>query len=123
MSAFPTVNANPRSSRTQRRLACRRGTTTTSTLYECPAGYAATVASVWIANTTGSAITVRIHHLIPRETAAEENALFYGLSCAANTTTIVEVPIYLGSGEKLSIYASSSTAGTFTVYGTEYQVN
>jgi len=119
MSAFPSVNLAPRSSRYQRRLACRRGTTTTSTLYECPAGNQSTVYSVWIANTTASAVTIRLHHLIPRESAAEENALFYGLSCAANTTTVVEVPIYLGPGEKLAAYASSSTAATFTVYGSE----
>lgn len=121
MSIFPAVNLAPRSSRYQRRLACRRATTTTSVLYECPPGQSAVIYAIWIANTSASSVTVRIHHLIPRETAAEENALVYGLTCTGNTTTLLEAPIYLGPGERVAVYASSSTAATFTVYGSEYQ--
>lgn len=121
MTAFPAVNLQPRSSRPTRRLACRRATTTTSTLYQCPASQSATVMSIWIANTSASSVTVRIHHLIPKETAAEENALVYGLICNGNTTTLLEAPIYLGPGEQIAVYASSSTAATFTLYGNETQ--
>jgi hypothetical protein len=121
MTAFPIVNLASRATRPQRRLACRRGTTTTSTLYECPPGQSAVIYAVWIANTSASSVTVRMHHLIPKETAAEENALVYGLICNGNTTTLLEAPIYLGPGERVAVYASSSTAATFTVYGSENQ--
>lgn len=118
MSSFPSTTI-ARTSRPERRLAARQGSTTTSILYECPSDRSAAIETIVVCNTTGSAVTVRIHHTIPRETAGVGNAIAYGLSCAANTTTAVEIPLYLGPGDRIEFYASTGSAATFIVYGRE----
>lgn len=118
--ADPTIiNTDRRNLRPIRRLAARTAATVNAPLYECPQGRSATVESLVICNTSASAVAVRVFHTTPTETAAVGTAIFYDLSCAANSSTLVEFPLYLNAGERIVIYAATGSVVTVTAYGRE----
>lgn len=82
------------------------------------------VTTMWIANTDGSARTIRLHHLIGvrGESAAVSNSIFYDVSFAANSTMLVqgtvEEPLFVLEATDMLV-GRASTAGvvTITLYG------
>lgn len=120
MSRYPTgYNQSPRVSQPARRLACRQGPSTATTLYETPVGISTVVSSVIVCNTGASAVTIRIFHAISGESFVAANAIVYDLSAAASSTTTIEIPIYLSPGDRIGFYASTASTVTFTMYGRE----
>jgi hypothetical protein len=75
-----------------------------------------------VANTTGGAVTFRIFH--PPDTTAtydQSTALFYDIDIDANSTTVIELCIYLDNVKPyLAVRSSVANALTFTVYGDEF---
>lgn len=61
-------------------------TPTVTTVYTVPASTRTLLKDIDIANTTAGAITVRVYIVPSAGSPATSNALFYGVSIAANTT-------------------------------------
>ena len=88
---------------------------------QCPPGKRWIVTSLFACNTSASALTFRLHHVIPPETAATTNAIFYDVRVAANTTTSLlsdNDRIVLRGTEDLQGLAS---AANLTVIGYGYE--
>lgn len=87
----------------------------------CPPGKRWIISSLFVCNTTAAAITFRLHHCVPPETAAVGNALFYAARIAANTTTSLlsnNDRIAMGPTDDLRGLASA-TGLTIVGYGYE----
>jgi hypothetical protein len=93
-------------------------TATVTTLYTVPSSTRTYMKDIDICNTTGSAITVNLYLPLTSVAAGTANALFYGLSIAANTTYHWVGTQILVAGQ--SIQASASTTGcTLIISGGE----
>jgi hypothetical protein len=120
MSRYPTgFNASPRTAQPARRLACRQGPTAAATLYDCPSSISTAISAIVLANTTGSAVAIRLFHAIPGETFVAANAIAYDLSIAASSVVLLEIAMQLSPGDRIGYYAATGSAVTFTVYGRE----
>lgn len=113
------MNQTVRSSRTTRKLVSRLAQAANTILYECPSGRGATVVSIVIANTHTGRVTYRLFHLLPAETAAVSNALMYDITLQANTTAVMDFPVYMSTGDRLVAYASTASVVNTSVYGSE----
>lgn len=98
-------------------------TTSDDQVTECPASKQWIVTGLYACNTTGSAVTIRLHHVTDGLPSSTGNALFYGVSVPANSTVeLVEAArIPINDGEELRGLASA-TGITLTGYGMEYTV-
>ena len=110
-------NPTTPSARSARRIVAQLAKTTASVIYECPAGQSIRVSNLTVCNTSTSRVTIRLHHVLPGESAAASNALFYDLEMAGNTTITDDAIRILNPGEALFAQASTASAVAFTVYG------
>lgn len=88
-------------------------------LYLTPGGTTTTITAIYIAETTGTARTFRLHQVNSGGTSAAANALFYDHGIGANRTIKDGAGIILTAGEMLRGLASAATAVTVTVFGIE----
>lgn len=112
-------NQTVKSDRARRRLASRTLQTGGTILYECPSSKATELLHLVLCNTHTGAVTVRVHHLLPSESAGVNNAIFYDLRLEAQSTVTDDGGFTLNAGER--IYASASVGSVLCValYGTE----
>jgi len=105
-----------------RRLCAVIPKTAYSPIYTCPAGKRAQIMLISVCNLTSSAATIRLHHVVPSETAATSNAWYYDLSIARTTLIVDSDARYLEQGD--SLWASQATADhlAISVYGMEVSV-
>jgi hypothetical protein len=83
-------------------------TTSVATLYTVPSSTRTYVKGIDICNTSGSAVTVNVYLVPSGLTAATSNALFYGLSIAANTIYHWVGTQILLPGQTLQVSASTT---------------
>ena len=81
------------------------------------------ITALFIANTTGTAALARVFHDEGGSTYAASNALYYDISIAANSTTVIaaQAPfggIVLAKDDTLGVRTATTNALTFTAYGT-----
>jgi len=117
MSRMPGYNLESVSMRPSRRIAAGLAKTTASSIYEVPQGRSGRVSSVSICNTGASRVTVRLHHVLPGESAALSNAIFYDLELAGYSTVIDYTARSMNSGERIFAQASTASVVAFMVYG------
>lgn len=87
-------------------------------IYTVPSGRRAIIHAVYIANTTSSRRTIRLHHCRDGETSGTANAVFYDVAIAPNGTLIDSTRFPMREGDQLR--GKSDAAGvTLTLYGTE----
>lgn len=103
-----------------RRLCAVIPKTTYSPIYTCPAGKRAQIMLISACNLTSSGATIRLHHVVPHETAATSNAWYYDLSIARTTLIVDSDARYLEQGDAL--WASQATADhiAISIYGMEF---
>jgi len=120
MSSLPsTFNLSDRSARPSRRIVSRLLPAANLTCYECPQGRTCSLTFVNVANVTAAAASLRMFHVIPKETATTANAIAYDMSIPAGTTVAFELPFTLTSGDKLVAYSSVASALCVMLYGSE----
>jgi len=83
-------------------------TTSATTLYTVPTATRTFLKDIDICNTSGSAVTVNVYLVPSGSTAATSNALFYGLSIAANATYHWVGTQILNPGQYIQISASAT---------------
>jgi len=105
-----------------RRLCAVLPKTTSSPIYICPAGKRAQIMLVSVCNLTATAATVRLHHVVPSETAATSNAWYYDLSIARTTLIVYSDARYLEQGYALWASQATADALAISVYGMEVSV-
>lgn len=103
----------------RRRLASRMPSTTATVIYEVPQGMSARIVKMFLCMTQTGSTTLQLHHVRPGETAGITNALYYDLSLAAKTTTVVDETLYLSGGDKIVAAASAASHICVTLYGEE----
>ena len=103
-----------------RRLCAVIPKTTSAPIYICPAGKRAQIMLISACNLTSSPATIRLHHVVPSETAATSNAWYYDLSIARTTLIVDSDARYLEQGDAL--WASQATADhiAISIYGMEF---
>jgi hypothetical protein len=100
-------------------MIARQLTTTDQQLYLNGKDSPVLIAPVWIVNTTAAKRTVRIHHVLPGETAQSGNAILYDSTLAANSSMLIEMPISLGAGEQIRGLADAAGVNVL-LYGLNY---
>jgi len=80
------------------------------------------IASIYVANTTGSDAAFSIYHDDDGSTFDESNALYFGVSVAANTTARVDAGkdgegIAIKASGSLGVKTGTASALTFSIYG------
>lgn len=88
-------------------------------LYLAPGGTTTTVIAIYIAETSGTARTFRLHQVNAAGSSTVANALFYNHGLGANRTIKDGSGIILRAGEMLRGLASVVNAVTVTVFGIE----
>jgi hypothetical protein len=96
----------------------RTGIAAASGDYVTPSSTNTVVSSITICNTTAAALTAYVYVVKSAGTSATSNALVYGSSVAANSTTTFTIGITLNTSEAL-VFGSSATGLTFQAYGSE----
>lgn len=96
--------------------------TVTTVVSVFDATLATEITLVIIANTTGSAATFSLYHVLPGDSATTSNALYYNVSLAANQTFTFAAQspgagIQVLGGESIQVDAGTISALTFSVYG------
>lgn len=118
MSRIQTgYNFDTTSARASRRIAASLARATASSIYEVPQGKSVRISSVSICNTGSARLTVRLHHVLPGESAALSNAIFYDLEVAGYSTVIDYTVRTMNSGERIFAQASTASVASFIVYG------
>ena len=91
--------------------------TTNTTLYTVPSATSAVVSSISICNLASSSATYRIAvRPSAQSSTTAPNWIVYGASVNGNDSTILTIGVTLSSGDKIQIYASSSTL-SFSAFG------
>lgn len=116
MNAFPT-NVYERSNSSPRMLFQRIARTVGHMVFESPAQQTVVIDSIWLACSSAGSATIRIHHLAPRATDSQENALAYDLTVPPSSVIVIEGPIYMSAGDILWVKADTATRITVTGYG------
>jgi len=75
--------------------------------------------SIWIANAHSSGVATTIRHVPFNQTSSASYNLYSAVSIAANTTVVIDDPIYLLSGDKLTAFAATADKISMVVYGRE----
>jgi hypothetical protein len=74
------------------------------------------VASIFLANTSASNRKITLRHVPADETPDDKFSLFNDVIVRANTTTTVEVPIFLRYGDVLDVSSDGAAAVAVTAY-------
>jgi len=94
--------------------------TSTATLYTKPQNTTVYLNQLFICNTTGTAANASIFHDDDGTTYSAVTALRYAFSVAANTTTIMDLKIYMNTASgTIGIQSGTGSALTYTLYGEE----
>lgn len=101
----------------RRKLASRVVPTTATIILECPKGRATKVEALVVCNVTNAQATIRIHHVTPVESTATSNAILYDLVVRPNSTTTIELPMYLVDGDRIVAQAGTASALCILLYG------
>ena len=80
------------------------------------------ITKIFVANVTGGALTFRLFHGASGDSYDQDNALYYDVSVAANTTLVLEglTPnggIMMEPDEILGVRSSAGDGINFSVYG------
>lgn len=81
-----------------------------------PSGKRLVVHAIYLANTTSSRRTVRLHHVRSGMTSGTDNALFYDVAIAPNSTLIDSTRFPMEEGESIRGKADASGV-TMTLHG------
>ena len=92
--------------------------TTNTTLYTVPALTRTVISTLTICETGGAIATFRVHLVSSGGSASTSNAIYYGLSMAANDTFAATFGITLGPADSIVVYASTTNL-CFQVFGSE----
>ena len=103
----------------RRRLAARQAKTASNHVYEVPSGKAARIDTMFFASSHSGTVLLRVHHVRPGESAGADNALYYDLSIASKTTTLVNATLWMVAGDRLVVSADSADKVVVTIYGEE----
>ena len=109
-------NAAPASLLAQSRLP----NTNAASLYT--AVYKTEITAIYIANNTGSGVAYRVHHDQAGTTYDESNALYFDVTLASNTTTVITngeigTNITIEPTDSIGIRSATGDALTFSLYG------
>ena len=74
------------------------------------------VSCIFVCNRAGAQDTIRISHAVGGAADATSQYLYYDLVIAANTTTVLAVPIAMAATDVIRIRATNGTC-TFSSYG------
>ena len=89
------------------KLAQAAVTAATTTIYTVPALTRAMVKDIDLCNTTAGALTVNVHLVPSGGAAGTGNALFYGVSIAANTTLQWTGVQIMNAGDTIQVQGSA----------------
>ena len=103
----------------RRRLAARYAKLASSHVYEVPSGATARIDTMFFASAHSGTTLLRVHHVRPGESVGADNALYYDLSIAAKTTTLVDATLWMVAGDRLVVSADHSDRIIVTIYGEE----
>lgn len=92
--------------------------TTNTNIYTVGAGKQAIISTLIVANRSASGASYRIAIRPGGATLANEQYIAYGVAIAANDSTALTLGLTLGSGDIITVYASSANL-SFGVFGTE----
>ena len=112
-------NAYRRSEQPRRKLVSKSAKSTTTVLYECPAGRSCMIETISMCSVHSGSSTIRLHHVGPTEAEAISNAIYYDLSLSAKTTTVDDSVKYMTAGDRILMQGSTSDHITVTLYGQE----
>jgi len=120
MSSLPSdLNLSSRGSMPKRKLASKTLTVANTIVYECPRERSTEIVAISMCNISGAKVNLRLFHVIPVDTAANHNAIFYDYAIDTHSTTFVDSTLYMSPGDKLVGYASAASAIAIMVYGVE----
>ena len=92
------------------------------TVYTCPAATATVVATAWVCNTTGSAVTVSVSVVKNGGAAGASNRIVSSYSLAANDTLSLNPYLggaMLGPGDFVTVNAGTGSAVAFGATGSQ----
>ena len=90
-------------------------TTTAQDIYHAKVSRS-TIASVVVCNTSGANTSYSIWHVPADEDQNDVHALFYETAIKAKNTQVIEVPIVLDVGDKITALAAAGSAVVLTLY-------
>ena len=102
------------------RLYSGQPATSEGTLYAVPANTNAKVTEVIITNTSSGSATVSLSAVPSGGSAGAGNRLFANLSVDANSLVILDMSVFLDTGDFLSAVQATSGAITLTISGETY---
>ena len=84
--------------------------------------YKTEITAIYIANNTGSGVAYGVHHDQAGTTYDESNALYFDVTLAANTTTVITngeigTNITIEPTDSIGIRSATGDALTFSLYG------
>lgn len=94
--------------------------TSEATVYTVPGSTNAKVTEVIIANTAASAATVSLSAVPSGGTAGVANRLFASLSINGNSIVVMDMSVFMDTGDFLSALQGTSGAITLTISGETY---
>ena len=94
--------------------------TTETTLYTVPASTNAKVTEVILTNTQSSPAVISLSAVPSGGTAGVTNRLLVNLSVSANSIVILDMSVFLDTGDFLSAIQATSGAITLTISGETY---
>lgn len=97
-------------------------TGTAVSLYTPGTGIEASNLVITVCNQTGSAATYDIYHDEDGTASTEVEALYFGVSLAANTTIRIPIGPMNASASNIMVDVGTTNAITFTLNGTERKV-
>lgn len=119
-STLPSgYNARSYRSYPRRKLASAVMKTAAHQIYEVPNGASVVIECLFITSITSNNTDFRLFHCRAGEAPATANALFYDTTSTGKTTTRLEGPIYLVSGDRIWASAASADRMAVTLYGIE----
>jgi hypothetical protein len=95
------------------------GTTSNENIYTVPASTEAIVSTIVVANTGGTDSTFRIFVRQNGAAAASSNAIAFDTAIPANSQAAFSLGITLDAADVITVQASTSSAVTFTAFGSE----
>jgi hypothetical protein len=88
-------------------------------LYETPSDKGFEVESFVLVNGTGNRVTVRLHHVLARESVAQRNGIVYDLAMQPYSTLALDIPVYMLAGDSIYGLASAASSIACLIYGRE----
>lgn len=100
----------------------RPADTTAASLYSPSSGSTARLIVLFVCNLTGAGVAFRIFHDRDGTTYDQTTALYYDVTQAANTTSLIDLKgLYMNnSSGNIAVRSATNDAFTFTLYGIEY---